>query len=147
MRRERRAKTVESKNTLNELMNAALAGLKCVADANTIIGAPIRTDDVTLIPVSRLSFGVACGGGDFSTKGNTANFGGGGGSSAKVEPVAFLVVKGDSVRLLPVAPPPATTVDRIIETVPEVMDKVTDFVQEQQEKKAKAKEATADFAE
>ena len=59
------------------------------------------------------------------------------------EPVAFLIVKGESVRLLPVAPPPATTVDRVIETVPEVVDKVTGFIEKQQEKKAaKAEEDT-----
>ena len=68
-------------------------------------------------------------------------------ASAKLEPVAFLVVKEDgSVKLLPVAPPPATTVDRVIETVPEVVDKVTGFIEEQQEKKAQ-KKAEADFAE
>ena len=51
--------------------------------------------------------------------------------------MAFLVVKEDgSVKLLPVAPPPATTVDRVIETVPEVVDKVTGFIEKQQEKKA-----------
>ena len=53
-----------------------------------------------------------------------------------MEPVAFLIVKGDSVRQLPVAPPPATTVDRVVEMVPEVVDKVTGFIEKQQEKKA-----------
>ena len=61
--------------------------------------------------------------------------------------VAFLVVREDgSVKLLPVFPPPATTVDRVIETVPEVVDKVTGFIEKQQEKKAR-KEPEGDFAE
>ena len=63
------------------------------------------------------------------------SFGGGSGASAKLEPVAFLIIRGESVKLLPVAPPPATTVDRVIEVVPEVVDKVTEFWEKQQEKK------------
>lgn len=53
-----------------------------------------------------------------------------------MDPVAFLIVRGDSVKLLPVMPPPATTLDRVIETVPEVVDKVTDFIDKQQAKSA-----------
>ena len=120
-----------------------------MADANTIIGAPIQAEGVTLIPVSRLSLGVAGGGTEFSTKKQPAgenSFGGGSGASAKLEPVAFLVVRGDSVKLLPVAPPPATTVDRVIEAVPEVVDKVTGFIEKQQEKQAKAA-AQGEFAD
>ena len=63
-------------------------------------------------------------------------FGGGTGASGKVDPVAFLIVRGDSVKLLPVMPPPATTLERVIETVPEVVDKVTDFIDKQQAKSA-----------
>ena len=137
---------MENKNSIQELMDATLSGLKTTVDANTIIGEPIKTEDVTLIPVSRLSFGVACGGSDFTTKGSAANFGGGGASSAKVEPVAFLVVRGDSVRLISVDPPVANTVDRIVDAVPEVMDRVTAFIQQQQERKDKKAEQS-DFAE
>ena len=137
---------MENKNSIQELMDATLSGLKTAMDANTIIGEPIKTEDVTLIPVSRLSFGVACGGSDFATKGSASNFGGGGASSAKVEPVAFLVVRGDSVRLISVDPPVGNTVDRIVDTVPEVIDKVTAFIEQQQDRKDKKAEQ-ADFAE
>ena len=139
----------EKKNPLSELMKTTMEHVKVMADANTIIGTPIHAEGVTLIPVSRMSFGVGGGGSEFTTKagGTKENFGGGSAASAKLEPVAFLVVREDgSVKLLPVAPPPATTVDRVIETVPEVVDKVTGFIEKQQEKKAQ-KEAEADFAE
>lgn len=139
----------EKKNPLSELMKTTMEHVKVMADANTIVGTPIHAEGVTLIPVSRMSFGVGGGGTEFSTKAvpNKDNFGGGSAASAKLEPVAFLVVREDgSVKLLPVAPPPATTVDRVIETVPEVVDKVTGFIEKQQEKKAQ-KEAEADFAE
>lgn len=141
---------MEKSNPISDLMRATMEQIRAVADANTIIGAPIQAEGVTLIPVSRLSLGVAGGGTEFSTKkqapGGDNGFGGGSGASAKLEPVAFLVVRGESVKLLPVAPPPATTVDRVIETVPEVVDKVTDFIEKQQEKKAQAA-AQGEFAD
>lgn len=139
---------MEKNHPLSELMATTIQQVRTMADANTIIGAPIHADGVTLIPVSRMSIGVGGGGTEFSTKNQTAasNFGGGSAASAKLEPVAFLVVRDGGVKLLPVAPPPATTVDRVIETVPEVVDKVTGFIESQQAKKA-AKEAEGDFAE
>ena len=137
---------MEKNHPLNELMKTTLESMRAIADANTIIGAPIHADGVTMIPVSRLSFGVAGGGSEFTTKKPEANFGGGSGASAKLEPVAFLIVRDGSVKLLPVAPPPATTVDRVIETVPEVVDKVTVFIENQQAKKAQ-KAMESDFAE
>ena len=139
----------EKKNPINELMQATMEQVKRMADANTIIGTPIQAEGVTLIPVSRLSFGVGGGGTEFSI-GKTAPandaFGGGSGAGVRLEPVAFLVVRDGNVKLLPVAPPPATTVDRVIDTVPEVVDKVTGFIESQQEKKAK-KAAEAEFAD
>lgn len=143
---------MEKNNSLSELISTTMEHVRTMADANTIIGTPIQAEGVTLIPVSRMSFGVAGGGTEFSTKKQPAgdnSFGGGSGASAKLEPVAFLVVKEGSVKLLPVAPPPATTVDRVIDTVPEVVDKVTGFIESQQAKKEQksAQVAESDFAE
>ncbi|MCF2661049.1 GerW family sporulation protein [Pseudoflavonifractor phocaeensis] len=143
---------MEKNNSLAELISTTMEHVRTMADANTIIGNPIQAEGVTLIPVSRMSFGVAGGGTEFSTKKQPAgdnSFGGGSGASAKLEPVAFLVVREGSVKLLPVAPPPATTVDRVIETVPEVVDKVTGFIESQQAKKEQkaAQAAESDFAE
>ena len=143
---------MEKNNSLSELISTTMEHVRTMADANTIIGTPIQAEGVTLIPVSRMSFGVAGGGTEFSTKKQPAgdnSFGGGSGASAKLEPVAFLVVREGSVKLLPVAPPPATTVDRVIDTVPEVVDKVTSFIESQQAKKEQkaAQAAESDFAE
>ena len=143
---------MEKNNSLNELISTTMEHIRTMADANTIIGTPIQAEGVTLIPVSRMSCGVAGGGTEFSTKKQTGpdgNFGGGSGASAKLEPVAFLAVREGSVKLLPVAPPPATTVDRVIDTVPEVVDKVTSFIESQQAKKEQkaAQAAESDFAE
>ena len=124
---------------INELMSTTMEKIRTMVDSNTIIGAPVQADGVTLIPVSKLSFGFASGGSDFTTKTQKAAqanpFGGGGGASVKLEPVAFLVVKDGSVRLMSVAPPASNTVDRVIEMVPEVVDKVTDFLDKKKEDK------------
>lgn len=142
---------MENKHPINDLLSTTMEKIRTMVDANTIIGQPIQAEGVTLIPVSKLSFGFGMGGSDFTTKNQKpaqANtFGGGSGAGAKLEPVAFLIVKGESVRLLPVAPPPGTTVDRVIEMVPDVMDKVTSFIEKQQEKKAASHVIDPDVAE
>jgi len=105
-------------------------------DANTIVGEPITTaDGITLIPVSKVSFGFVGGGSDFSQKQAAKNgFGGGTGAGVNITPVAFMVVKDKDVKLIYVTPPALSTVDRIIETVPEVIDKVTEFISKDKEK-------------
>ena len=141
---------MENNNPINDLISTTMEHIRATADANTIIGTPIQADGVTLIPVSKLSVGVAGGGSAFTTKqqpaGSQPGFGGGSGASAKLEPVAFLVIRGGDVKLLPVNPFPPTAVDRVIDTVPEVVDKVTEFIDNQQKKKAE-KASASDFAE
>ena len=142
---------MEGNNPIQDLITTTMEHISASADANTIIGTPIEADGVTLIPVSKMSIGVAGGGSEFSTKkqpGGTPSFGGGSGASAKLEPVAFLVIRGGDVKLLPVSPFPPTLIDRIVETVPELVDKITDFIDSQQEKKVqKAAAESHDFAE
>jgi sporulation protein YtfJ len=123
---------------IGELMSTTMQRIREMVDVNTIIGQPIQAGEVTLIPVSRVSFGFATGGSDWvgkNQKAEAANaFGGGAGSGVSIVPVAFLVVKGDLVRMIPVSSYPATSVERIIEMVPEVVDKVTSFIEKQKEK-------------
>ena len=124
---------MEKQHPLTDLMGTAMEKIRTMVDANTIIGTPIQTGDVTLIPVSRLSFGIASGGSDFTTKNQKPeadnSFGGGSGAGVNISPVAFLIVKGDTVKLLPVAPPAGNTVDRVVELVPEMFDKVTGYME------------------
>ena len=106
-----------------------MAKMREMIDANTIVGEPITTaDGITLIPVSKVSFGFVGGGTDFNQKHDKSGFGGGTGAGVHITPVAFLVAKGEDVDLIHVSPSPLTTVDRIIETVPEVIEKFTDFI-------------------
>ena len=127
----------EKKNPLGRLMQDTMEQVRAMADADVIIGTPIQAEGVTLIPVSRMSIGVGGVGTEFSAKqaGADKNFGGGSAASAKLEPVAFLVIREGTVKMLPVGGAPITTMDRVIDMVPEVVDKVTDFIQSQKEKK------------
>lgn len=129
----------EKKHPIGDLLSTTMQKLRDMTEVNTIVGDPIHAEGVTLIPVSRVSMGFASGGSDFSTKNQKADagnsFGGGSGAGINIIPVAFLVVKGDTVKLLPVTPPAGTTVDRMVEVVPEVVEKVTDFIEKQQAKK------------
>ena len=123
----------EKNHPINDLMSTTLEKIQDMVKANTIVGQPITTPDgVTLIPVSKLSLGFASGGSDFIPKnhksGDSNTFGGGAGAGINITPVAFLIIRGESVRLLNVDPPAANTVDRVIDAVPEVVDKVTDFL-------------------
>ena len=140
---------IEKKTPLNDLMDTTMDKIRDMVDSNTIIGEPIQTPDgVTVIPVSRVSFGFGAGGGDYG-KTDTSHFGGGAkpiftmsldfgggaGAGVKVDPVAFLVVKDGLTRVMPVAIPAAATVDRVLDLVPEVLDRVQNFVDKKREEK------------
>ena len=117
----------EKKHSITAVMEASMAKIREMVDSNTIVGEPITTPDgVTLIPVSRLSFGFGCGGGDYGKQ--TNQMGAGAGAGVRVEPMAFLVVKDGVTRMLPVAAPAISTVDRAIELVPQVLDRVESFI-------------------
>ena len=120
----------ENNHPINEVLQTTMSKVKEIVDANTVVGQPITTQDgVTLIPVSRLSFGFATGGSDFGKTQNVPkNFGGGAGAGVNVTPIAFLIVKDGSVRLLPVAPPPGDTVSRVVDLVPEMFERVTGYI-------------------
>ena len=119
---------------LEGLMGVTLDKIREMVGSNTIIGDPITVEGAMILPVSKVTFGFASGGSDFGAKTTKELFGGGSGAGMNLSPVAFLIVKGDSVRLMPVAPPPGTAVDRVVEMVPDVIDKVTGFIEKQQDK-------------
>ena len=129
----------ENNHPITDLMQTTMSKIREMVDTNTVVGQPIITDDgVTLIPVSKLSFGFASGGSDFAGKSQQTgkNFGGGAGAGVNVTPVAFLVVKDGNVKLLPVAPPPADTASRVVEMVPEMFDKITGYLDKKNEDKS-----------
>jgi sporulation protein YtfJ len=123
-----------AETNLSGIIDVTLEKLKTMTNAETIIGEPIVKNDITIIPVSRVSFGLATGGSDFSTKSSQGTlFGGGGGAGVTIAPVAFIVINKDNVRVIPITSE-ATALDKAISMVPELFDKVRSlFGQEEYE--------------
>ena len=132
---------------LSEMLGDTMSKIREMVDVNTVVGAPITTPDgVTIIPVTKVSIGYGGGGSDFATKNYPAGrdnaFGGGAGAGVTITPVAFLVIRGENVRMLPIAEPASTSVDRLIELLPDILDKADDFLASR--KAAKQQEASAE---
>lgn len=126
---------------LPNMLESTIQKIKEMVDVNSVIGTPITTPDgVTIIPVSKVSVGFGGGGSDFTNKssrpGEDNPFGGGAGGGVKVTPICFLIVKDGAVRMMPVAEPASTTADRIVEMVPDTLDKISAFIDSRTEKKA-----------
>ena len=115
------------KTTIVDLMDTTMTRINDMVDVNTIVGQPVSTPDgTTIIPVSKVSFAFAAGGADFGKVPEAGkNFGGGSGAGVNINPVAFLVVTPSGVKLLPVVPPAGSTVDRVVENVPTLIEKIT----------------------
>ena len=111
-----------SEHNIEGIMNVTMEKLRAMVDADTIIGTPLTVGELTLIPVSKVSFGLATGGSDFPTKQN-AVFGGGGGAGVSVQPIAFIAVNGSDVKMLQVNAE-QTPVEKIIDNAPDLIKKV-----------------------
>lgn len=118
---------------IGELMQTAMSSIKDMVDVNTVIGKPVQAGaDSTVIPISRVSFGYVTAGGDLAAQEASADpdadfpFAGGSGAGVSVQPVGFLVVSGDSVRMLPATC--QTVADRMVELIPTVMEDVKNLL-------------------
>lgn len=112
-----------SENNLKSVMDTTMDKLRAMVDADTIIGTPIVVGNVTLLPVSRVSFGLATGGSDFPSKTGQELFGGGGGAGVTVTPIAFISICGDNVHMMPVYNE-MSTIDKAVNMAPELIDKI-----------------------
>lgn len=117
---------------LPNMLESTIQKIKEMVDVNSVVGTPITTPDgVTIIPVSKVSVGFGGAGSDFK-KAKAADtdqpFGGGAGGGVKVTPVCFLIVKDGNVRMMPVAQAANTTADRIVEMIPDTLDKISSFI-------------------
>lgn len=125
-------------NNVEGLMGVSVDKIRDLVDANTVVGTPIQMGDgITLIPVSKISYGFASGGSDLPTQKAGDLFGGGAGAGIHITPVAFLTVKNGEINLLPVVSKPDTA-DRLLSMVPDMVDKFS------KRKKDTAVDATAE---
>lgn len=121
-----------SNNSMSDFVKVSLSKIKEMVDVNTIVGEPIEgPDGMTLIPVSKVSFGFGTAGADSAKNRNSLSAANGAG--VKIEPICFLVIKNGVVRTLGIQPPPSGAFERIVDMVPVIMDKVD-------ERKGKSKE-------
>lgn len=126
---EQNTQEKNDRHPINDFSESTVQKIRDMIDVNTIIGTPITTPDgIVVIPVSKVSLGFVSGGADWSKE--TAkhhNFSAGTGTGVTINPVAFLIIKDGNVRLMNVNMPGDTTLDRVIDMVPEVMDKVSEW--------------------
>lgn len=108
--------------------------LRAMVDANTIIGDPIVVGEITLIPVSKVSFGVATGGSDFPSKTQSGLFGGGGGAGVTVSPVAFIAVSDGNAKMMPVYNE-LSSAEKAIAMAPEVLEKAKELFSKDKKEK------------
>ena len=134
------------------LMFTAMNSIEDMIDVNTIIGEPIETgNNITIIPISKVSFGFAAGGSEF--KGETIDeykkvdkeeeiqyrlpFGGGSGAGVSINPIAFLVVQNGNVKLLPVNH--SSAIDKLLDYMPDLMEKVNSVLNKSMQNKKEEK--------
>lgn len=115
---------------LPNMLESTIQKIREMVDVNSVIGTPIQTPDgVTIIPVSKVSVGFGGGGSDFANRNGSENpFGGGAGGGVKVTPICFLIIRDGNVRMLSVPEPANTTADRIVEMLPDTLDKLTAYL-------------------
>lgn len=123
---------------INEILNVSMDKIREMADVNTVIGDPITTPDgTTILPISRVSYGFAAGGSDLPSKSQPASglFGGGSGAGITIVPMAFLAISKGNVRVIQIEPY-FSPIDRALEKVPEVVDKITALFRKEQPEEA-----------
>ena len=125
-----------SEHPIEGLMRTAMNSIQDMVDVNTIIGEPIETaTDIMIIPISKVCFGFAAGGSEFNSE--TLNeyrkkdkeeamqyklpFGGGSGAAVSINPVAFLVINNENIRLMPINH--SSTIDKLIDYIPDAIEK------------------------
>lgn len=118
----------EREHPIQGLMGVTMEKIREMVDVNTIIGEPITCGDgVTILPVSKVSYGFASGGSDLPAKVEKDLFGGGSGAGISIHPVAFLVIANGDVKLLQLTVD-ASTPNALINLVPDLMDKVSSYM-------------------
>lgn len=126
-----------SEHPIEGMMGTTLDKIRQMVDVNTVMGDPVTTPDGTvIIPISKISYGFASGGSDLPSKTHAEKnyFGGGAGAGVTVTPLAFLTISRGNVRLLQIDPYNSSA-DRVIGMIPEVADKINEFMNSRKEKK------------
>ena len=128
------------------MLGTTIDKIRNLVDVSTIIGDPIEAGGVTIIPVSKVTYGFASGGSDFPSKSSAEIFGGGGGAGITITPVAFIVIKDGEVSIKHIAASEGGQAERIIGMVPDVVDKLSTVVDKFVKKDSDGTDAVIDAA-
>lgn len=124
----------------NGILKTTIEKVRDLVDVSTIIGEPINLPDgLTIIPVSKVTYGFASGGSDFPSKNSVELFGGAGGAGITINPVAFLVIKDGDVTIKHIVSND-NAIERAVSLVPEMFDKVTKLSNKKKEETIEVKE-------
>ena len=115
-----------SDSNIKNIMDSTMNNLHAMVDADTIVGSPITVGDITLIPVSKVAFGLATGGSDFCWENQQGLFGGGGGAGVTITPIAFMAITGSTVKMLPIYNE-VTSIEKAIDMAPEILEKAKEL--------------------
>ncbi len=121
-----------SESNIKGIMDTTMENIRAMVDADTVIGDPITVDGATILPVSKVSFGLATGGSDFGGKGNPVKFGGGGGAGVSITPIGFIVVKNGDVKMLQIYKEESSA-NKAIGMIPELFDKISSLFKKKEE--------------
>ncbi len=141
-----------SEHPIEGLMITAMNSIQDMIDVNTIIGEPIETsNNIVIIPISKVCFGFAAGGSEF--RGETIDeytkkekeeaiqyrlpFGGGAGAGVNINPVAFLIIQANNVKLLPVDH--TSCVDKLLDYMPDLVEKANNLINKAMQNKKEEK--------
>lgn len=129
---------------VKDLVSTAMGKIKELSDADTIIGDPIKLDgNVTIIPVSKVSYGFAAGGSDLPSKSSSGLFGGASGGGVSIQPIAFIAVSDGDVKLLQLNQDKSAT-SSIVNVVPELFDKIQALFSKDDKKNKKSDKIKTD---
>ena len=128
---------------LPNMLDKTIEKIREMVDVNSVIGEPIvASEGITIIPISKVSVGFGCGGSDFPSASPKEMFGGGTGGGVTIQPVAFLILKGDSVRMIQIADKNSVA-ERVANMVPDAIDTFSSLIN----KKKNADIVTVETAE
>lgn len=144
-----------NENKLEEIIRTSLESIRSMVDANTVIGAPIATENgVTVIPISKISVGYASGGLDFNgkNKADTQNFGAGGGTGISINPIGFLVIKKDGgIEMINVDDSypvnPLDQISEIIDRTPSLFGKIKSLFKKNKAEDEDAEESVEELSD
>lgn len=123
---------------LGNMMETAMDKIRSMVETNTVIGAPISTPDgMTSIPVSRVTFGFVSGGSDSTDSPAKPTVWGGSGAGVKVEPIGFLMLREGNARLVSIQPPAGGAADRMLDILPDILDRIEKYAEKHPVRKEK----------